>query len=108
MVDEDLCLKEFEKKIDVPDSYYGPRLSFPLTVEDANALLHAFRNEQVICNQLIFFFYICQVVVPQSSVRLNWYLMRYFTLLLHLITFSCYPGVIINVHGKMPCDLAVS
>ncbi|KFZ65177.1 Serine/threonine-protein phosphatase with EF-hands 1, partial [Podiceps cristatus] len=41
-------LTEFEKKIDVPDSYYGPRLSFPLTVEDANALLHAFRNEQLL------------------------------------------------------------
>ncbi|XP_039570109.1 serine/threonine-protein phosphatase with EF-hands 1 isoform X1 [Passer montanus] len=48
VVDEDLCLKEFEKKIDVPDSYCGPRLSFPLTVEDANALLHAFRNEQLL------------------------------------------------------------
>uniref|UniRef100_A0A8C3XBS0 Serine/threonine-protein phosphatase with EF-hands n=1 Tax=Cyanoderma ruficeps TaxID=181631 RepID=A0A8C3XBS0_9PASS len=48
VVDEDLCLKEFEKKIDVPDSYSGPRLSFPLTVEDANALLHAFRNEQLL------------------------------------------------------------
>ncbi|NXE03951.1 PPE1 phosphatase, partial [Lophotis ruficrista] len=48
VVDEGLCLTEFEKKIDVPDSYYGPRLSFPLTVEDANALLHAFRNEQLL------------------------------------------------------------
>ncbi|NXL80807.1 PPE1 phosphatase, partial [Leptocoma aspasia] len=38
----------FEKLIDVPDSYCGPRLSFPLTVEDANALLHAFRNEQLL------------------------------------------------------------
>ncbi|KGL86482.1 Serine/threonine-protein phosphatase with EF-hands 1, partial [Charadrius vociferus] len=47
-VDEGLYLTEFEKKIDVPDSYYGPRLSFPLTVEDANALLHAFRNEQLL------------------------------------------------------------
>ncbi|NWX50179.1 PPE1 phosphatase, partial [Steatornis caripensis] len=46
--DEGFCLTEFEKKIDVPDSYYGPRLSFPLTVEDANALLHAFRNEQLL------------------------------------------------------------
>ncbi|NXJ81687.1 PPE1 phosphatase, partial [Trogon melanurus] len=46
-VDEGLCLTEFEK-IDVPNSYYGPRLSFPLTVEDANALLHAFRNEQML------------------------------------------------------------
>ncbi|XP_075285225.1 serine/threonine-protein phosphatase with EF-hands 1 isoform X2 [Opisthocomus hoazin] len=48
VVDEGLCLTEFEKMIDVPDSYYGPRLSFPLTVEDANALLHAFRNEQLL------------------------------------------------------------
>ncbi|NXY14997.1 PPE1 phosphatase, partial [Atrichornis clamosus] len=48
VVDEGLCLTEFEKKIDVPDSYFGPRLSFPLTVEDANALLHAFRNEQLL------------------------------------------------------------
>ncbi|NXN64823.1 PPE1 phosphatase, partial [Himantopus himantopus] len=48
VVDEGLCVTEFEKKIDVPDSYYGPRLSFPLTVEDANALLHAFRNEQLL------------------------------------------------------------
>ncbi|NXT18749.1 PPE1 phosphatase, partial [Syrrhaptes paradoxus] len=48
VVDEGLHLIEFEKKIDVPDSYYGPRLSFPLTVEDANALLHAFRNEQLL------------------------------------------------------------
>ncbi|NXE79372.1 PPE1 phosphatase, partial [Cochlearius cochlearius] len=48
VVDEGLCLREFEKKIDVPDSYYGPRLSFPLTLADANALLHAFRNEQLL------------------------------------------------------------
>ncbi|NXU85166.1 PPE1 phosphatase, partial [Xiphorhynchus elegans] len=44
VVDE--CLTEFEEKIDVPDSYYGPRLSFPLTVGDVDALIHAFRNEQ--------------------------------------------------------------
>ncbi|KAM9627287.1 serine/threonine-protein phosphatase with EF-hands 1 isoform 2-T3 [Morphnus guianensis] len=48
VVDKGLYLTEFEKKIDVPDSYYGPRLSFPLTVEDASALLHAFRNEQLL------------------------------------------------------------
>ncbi|XP_074952619.1 serine/threonine-protein phosphatase with EF-hands 1 [Phalacrocorax aristotelis] len=47
VVDEGLYLPDFEK-IDVPDSYYGPRLSFPLTVDDANALLHAFRNEQLL------------------------------------------------------------
>nr|XP_009499434.1 PREDICTED: serine/threonine-protein phosphatase with EF-hands 1 [Phalacrocorax carbo] len=47
VVDEGLYLPDFEK-IDVPDSYYGPRLSFPLTVDDASALLHAFRNEQLL------------------------------------------------------------
>ncbi|NWS22979.1 PPE1 phosphatase, partial [Pachyramphus minor] len=47
-VDECLYITELEEKIDVPDSYYGPRLSFPLTVEDANALIHAFRNEQLL------------------------------------------------------------
>uniref|UniRef100_A0A672V4G8 Uncharacterized protein n=1 Tax=Strigops habroptila TaxID=2489341 RepID=A0A672V4G8_STRHB len=47
VVGKGLCLTEFEKKIDVPDSYYGPRLSFPLTIDDANALLHAFKSEQV-------------------------------------------------------------
>ncbi|XP_009995531.1 PREDICTED: serine/threonine-protein phosphatase with EF-hands 1 [Chaetura pelagica] len=41
-------LREFEKKVDVPDSYYGPRLSFPLTIKDVDALLHAFRNEQLL------------------------------------------------------------
>ncbi|KAJ7396549.1 Serine/threonine-protein phosphatase with EF-hands 1 [Pitangus sulphuratus] len=47
-VDECLRITEFEEKIDVPDSYYGPRLSFPLTAEDANALIHAFRNKQLL------------------------------------------------------------
>ncbi|KFW79688.1 Serine/threonine-protein phosphatase with EF-hands 1, partial [Manacus vitellinus] len=46
VVGECLRITEFEEKIDVPDSYYGPRLSFPLTVGDANALIHAFRNKQ--------------------------------------------------------------
>ncbi|XP_010017610.1 PREDICTED: serine/threonine-protein phosphatase with EF-hands 1 [Nestor notabilis] len=48
VVGENLCLTEFEKKIDVPDSYYGPRLSVPLTIDDANALLHAFKSEQLL------------------------------------------------------------
>uniref|UniRef100_A0A8C6IV36 Serine/threonine-protein phosphatase with EF-hands n=1 Tax=Melopsittacus undulatus TaxID=13146 RepID=A0A8C6IV36_MELUD len=48
LVEEGLSLTEFEKKIDVPDSYYGPRLSFPLTINDANALLHAFKSEQLL------------------------------------------------------------
>ncbi|NXW91530.1 PPE1 phosphatase, partial [Alopecoenas beccarii] len=48
VVDEGFNIQEFENKICVPDSYYGPRLSFPLTVEHANALLHAFRNEQLL------------------------------------------------------------
>ncbi|CAL9701441.1 unnamed protein product [Knipowitschia caucasica] len=32
----------------VPDSYTGPRLSFPLSVCDTNALLHAFKEQQTL------------------------------------------------------------
>ncbi|KAM3936355.1 serine/threonine-protein phosphatase with EF-hands 1 [Leptodactylus fuscus] len=32
--------------IEVPDSYDGPRLSFPLSVSDTNILLHAFKQEK--------------------------------------------------------------
>ncbi|MEE6468661.1 hypothetical protein FKM82_008347 [Ascaphus truei] len=34
------------EKVEVPDSYDGPRLSFPLTVSDTNALLQAFKQQQ--------------------------------------------------------------
>ncbi|KAK7912766.1 hypothetical protein WMY93_012977 [Mugilogobius chulae] len=34
--------------IDVPDSYTGPRLSFPLSVSDTNALLNAFKEQQTL------------------------------------------------------------
>ncbi|GCC38046.1 serine/threonine-protein phosphatase with EF-hands 1 [Chiloscyllium punctatum] len=34
------------ESINVPDSYTGPRLSFPLTAADANALLKAFKQQQ--------------------------------------------------------------
>nr|XP_006113439.1 serine/threonine-protein phosphatase with EF-hands 1 [Pelodiscus sinensis] len=49
---EDLCsgsdiqLLEYEQMIEVPDSYHGPRLSFPLTVADTNSLLRAFKDQQ--------------------------------------------------------------
>ncbi|XP_062433357.1 serine/threonine-protein phosphatase with EF-hands 1 [Rhea pennata] len=48
MTDSSLSLTEFEKRIDVPDSYCGPRLKFPLTTADANALLDAFKNEELL------------------------------------------------------------
>uniref|UniRef100_A0A672MDM1 Uncharacterized protein n=1 Tax=Sinocyclocheilus grahami TaxID=75366 RepID=A0A672MDM1_SINGR len=35
------------EQIVVPESYSGPRLSFPLSVTDTNALLCAFKEEQV-------------------------------------------------------------
>ncbi|XP_009667530.1 serine/threonine-protein phosphatase with EF-hands 1 isoform X2 [Struthio camelus] len=41
-------LTEYENSIDVPDSYYGPRLKFPLTPADANAILDAFKNEETL------------------------------------------------------------
>ncbi|KAM8977105.1 serine/threonine-protein phosphatase with EF-hands 1 [Pelodytes ibericus] len=34
------------EKLEVPDSYDGPRISFPLTVSDTNTLLHAFKQEK--------------------------------------------------------------
>ncbi|NXA39695.1 PPE1 phosphatase, partial [Eudromia elegans] len=48
MTESSFSLAEFEKRIDVPDSYYGPRLKFPLTAADANALLDAFKNEELL------------------------------------------------------------
>uniref|UniRef100_A0A8C8SJR0 Serine/threonine-protein phosphatase with EF-hands n=1 Tax=Pelusios castaneus TaxID=367368 RepID=A0A8C8SJR0_9SAUR len=42
----DVQLLEYEQTIEVPDSYHGPRLSFPLTVADTNSLLHAFKRQQ--------------------------------------------------------------
>lgn len=33
--------------IPVPESYTGPRLSFPLSVSDTNTLLSAFKEQQV-------------------------------------------------------------
>ncbi|XP_029459201.1 serine/threonine-protein phosphatase with EF-hands 1 [Rhinatrema bivittatum] len=35
-------------KVEVPHSYQGPRLSFPLTISDTNALLHAFKKQQLL------------------------------------------------------------
>uniref|UniRef100_K7G682 Serine/threonine-protein phosphatase with EF-hands n=1 Tax=Pelodiscus sinensis TaxID=13735 RepID=K7G682_PELSI len=42
----DIQLLEYEQMIEVPDSYHGPRLSFPLTVADTNSLLRAFKDQQ--------------------------------------------------------------
>ncbi|XP_078415704.1 serine/threonine-protein phosphatase with EF-hands 1 isoform X1 [Cetorhinus maximus] len=45
--DNSETVKEPEyKSIKVPDSYTGPRLSFPLTAMDASALLKAFKQQQ--------------------------------------------------------------
>lgn len=35
------------EQITVPESYSGPRLSFPLSVTDTNTLLSAFKEQQV-------------------------------------------------------------
>ncbi|XP_015273074.1 PREDICTED: serine/threonine-protein phosphatase with EF-hands 1 [Gekko japonicus] len=44
--DSDLMMEEYERTIEIPDSYYGPHLCFPLTVADTNALLQAFKYRQ--------------------------------------------------------------
>uniref|UniRef100_A0A8C5M2D7 Serine/threonine-protein phosphatase n=1 Tax=Leptobrachium leishanense TaxID=445787 RepID=A0A8C5M2D7_9ANUR len=46
------CSREGQRKtmdyemIEVPDTYDGPQISFPLTVSDTNILLHAFKQEK--------------------------------------------------------------
>ncbi|KAJ6667591.1 hypothetical protein lerEdw1_016712, partial [Lerista edwardsae] len=42
----DMKMREYESTIQVPSSYYGPRLCFPLTVADTDALLQAFKRRQ--------------------------------------------------------------
>lgn len=44
------------KTISVPESYTGPRISFPLSVSDTNALLSAFKEQQVPIVKLSFIF----------------------------------------------------
>ncbi|XP_075706901.1 serine/threonine-protein phosphatase with EF-hands 1 [Rhinoderma darwinii] len=39
--------------IEVPDSYDGPRISFPLSVSDTNTLLHAFKQEKQLHAQYV-------------------------------------------------------
>lgn len=45
-VTEELRHYKYEQ-IAVPESYSGPRLSFPLSVTDTNTLLSAFKEQQV-------------------------------------------------------------
>ncbi|XP_040599880.1 serine/threonine-protein phosphatase with EF-hands 1 [Mesocricetus auratus] len=40
--------QEYVGLIDVPDSYDGPRLQFPLTFTDIDLLLHAFKQQQTL------------------------------------------------------------
>ncbi|XP_053160590.1 serine/threonine-protein phosphatase with EF-hands 1 isoform X2 [Hemicordylus capensis] len=42
----DLTMAEYERTIEVPNSYYGPRLCFPLTTADTDAILQAFKHQQ--------------------------------------------------------------
>lgn len=47
MVDPWLDRETCFSLISVPESYTGPRVSFPLSVSDTNALLAAFKERQV-------------------------------------------------------------
>nr|XP_060626041.1 serine/threonine-protein phosphatase with EF-hands 1 isoform X1 [Anolis sagrei ordinatus] len=42
----DPAMTEYERRIEVPASYHGPCLCFPLTAADINALLQAFKHHQ--------------------------------------------------------------
>ncbi|KAI5088864.1 serine/threonine-protein phosphatase with EF-hands 1 [Silurus meridionalis] len=46
-ITEELRQQKYEQ-ITAPESYSGPRISFPLSVSDTNALLSAFKEEQIL------------------------------------------------------------
>lgn len=55
------------EKIDVPDSYRGPRLSFPLDISHAKTLLNALKDRQVHCNYLLFVCFSCFTFLSTCS-----------------------------------------
>lgn len=63
-LDREICYN----LVPVPDSYTGPRISFPLGVSDTNTLLSAFKEQQV-PNTIVFFidFYRSVIVCFKGS-----------------------------------------
>jgi len=48
--------------ISIPESYTGPRISFPLSVSDTNSLLRAFKEQQVLNMVLCVFTFLFMIV----------------------------------------------
>lgn len=46
---QDKDRQDYLELIEIPDSYCGPRLQFPLTFTDIDLLIEAFKQQQVIC-----------------------------------------------------------
>lgn len=46
IVVSNVMVAEYERTIEISDTYSGPHLCFPLTVADTNSLLQAFKHRQ--------------------------------------------------------------
>ncbi|XP_068122442.1 serine/threonine-protein phosphatase with EF-hands 1-like [Hyperolius riggenbachi] len=77
--------------IEVPESYDGPRLSFPLTVSDTNNILHAFKQDKQLHAR-----YVIQLFHETKK------LMRQMPNVVHLTTsFSKQITICGDLHGKL-------
>ncbi|XP_066561968.1 serine/threonine-protein phosphatase with EF-hands 1 isoform X2 [Amia ocellicauda] len=78
------------EQIEVPESYLGPRLAFPLTVTHTNALLSAFKQQQTLhARYVLELFYETKKFLKQMP---N---------IIHLSTYSKEITVCGDLHGKL-------
>nr|XP_033805625.1 serine/threonine-protein phosphatase with EF-hands 1 [Geotrypetes seraphini] len=92
------CLKSSEaheqleySKVEVPDSYHGLRLSFPLATSDTNALLHAFKKQQFLHAR-----YVIQLLHETKK------FLKQLPNIIHLSTSNCKEITICgDLHGKL-------
>uniref|UniRef100_A0A3Q2QKT0 Serine/threonine-protein phosphatase with EF-hands n=1 Tax=Fundulus heteroclitus TaxID=8078 RepID=A0A3Q2QKT0_FUNHE len=84
-LDRETCYKT----ISIPESYTGPRISFPLSVSDTNALLRAFKEQQVLHAR-----YVLQLLYETKK------LLKQMPNVVHLST-SYTKEITIDLHGRL-------
>ncbi|XP_076417580.1 serine/threonine-protein phosphatase with EF-hands 1 isoform X2 [Peromyscus maniculatus bairdii] len=90
-IQENKARQDYVGLIEVPDSYDGPRLQFPLTFTDIDLLLQAFKQQQTLHAH-----YVLEVLFEARKVLKQ---MPNFT---HIKTFPCKEVTICgDLHGKL-------
>ncbi|XP_028729094.1 serine/threonine-protein phosphatase with EF-hands 1 [Peromyscus leucopus] len=90
-IQENKARQDYVSLIEVPDSYDGPRLQFPLTFTDIDLLLQAFKQQQTLHAH-----YVLEVLFEARKVLKQ---MPNFT---HIKTFPCKEVTICgDLHGKL-------